>query len=643
MISEQMWRFPDNNYTSENGLDTSDMEMFKKDPVSSLAREICQNSIDAAFGEKPVRVEFSLFQLAREEVPGIDDLAAQISACYDYKKDSPKEEPALRELVRSISSETITCLRVSDFNTTGIFGVTTNKSGVPFYDLTKGSGVSNKGGSSGGSKGIGKFASFVVSTTNTVFYSTKANDGTSGFIGISKLRSAPIPGEDENLLTIGVGYYAETERNLPILSELYLDKGFARNEHQYGTDVYIIGFNNFDGWQYDIIAKVLESFMVAVMRGELEVIVDGIVVNQSTVSNIIYDEAFQNGRGKIEYREIRAQYELLLDDETVIVKELQIDEENSVTVYLKQYSQQDEGNATKHCVMVRYPYMKITYISPGAFLPFSALCVIHDNTLNKKLRAIENPQHTDWEIKRLNDFPDEKRTTRRMKKALETAVNEFIKEVLRASSGTSTDLEGAGEFLAAQEETGTVSGSTISNDQVQVKPITAVKTQTPKTAKSGEAGETYEFGEGELVDDGEPGKKPRKKPKPKPQPNPNPKPEPKDTTEVGPGTSPVLKKVPLSGMRYRTVVTDKNSGKYDCIFTSQYDENDCEFAIRLCGEAADKYPVDIITASIDGVDCTIEDGKIVGMKIEKGKTYKISYSVDSTEMFASEVILSAYR
>lgn len=52
-MTTQKWRFPDNNYTSENGLDTSDMEMFKKDPVSSLAREICQNSIDAAFGENP--------------------------------------------------------------------------------------------------------------------------------------------------------------------------------------------------------------------------------------------------------------------------------------------------------------------------------------------------------------------------------------------------------------------------------------------------------------------------------------------------------------------------------------------------------------------------------------------------------------
>ena len=42
-------------------------------------------------------------------------------------------------------------------------------------------------------------------------------------------------------------------------------------------------------------------------------------------------------------------------------------------------------------------------------------------------------------------------------------------------------------------------------------------------------------------------------------------------------------------------------------------------------------------------DCTIQDGKIVGMRIEKGKTYKISYSVNTNEMFASEVILSAYR
>jgi len=641
-MSDGMWRFPDNNFTNENGLDTSDMEMFKKDPVSSLAREICQNSIDAAAGELPVRVEFNMFSINREDVPGIEDLTKQIKACYEYKKDSPKEGPALKELYKHIKKDKITCLRISDFNTTGVVGAKKNERGTPFYNLTKGSGVSDKGGSSGGSKGIGKFASFVVSTTNTVFYSTLANDDSKAYLGISKLRSTPIPGEDPDLLTMGIGYYGIDRKNYPILKELKLDKDFSRDDSDYGTDVYIIGFNNSKRWQNDIIAKVLESFMVAVVWGKLEVIVDNIVVNKDSVAEIIYSTEFQENRTRTELREIRAQYELLQDDETVTVTDLNI-EDNTVTVFLKQYSQQDEANATKHCVMVRYPYMKITYINPGAYLPFSALCIIHDNALNKKLRVIENPQHTDWEIKRLNDFPVEKRETRKLKKKLETEVKEFIKNVLRESSGESTDIEGAGEFLPSQEEAGDVSGSALTDEQVLIKPMKLIKPQMPKTAKSGEQGETYEFGDGDFGEEIEPGKKPKKNPNKKPNPNTEPKTEPKDENEVGPGGEPVLKKVPLSGMRYRTVVTNKDEGQYDCIFVSQYDEANCELAIRLCGEAADKYPVNIMEATLAGTSCEVQDGKIVDIYLEKGKTYKFSYKVNNKGMFASEVILSAYR
>lgn len=639
-MANQKWRFPDNNYTNENGLDTSDMEMFKKDPVSSLAREICQNSIDAAYGEKPVKVEFSLFTINREDIPGINELATQIDACYEYKKDSPKESPALKELKKHINKQKITCLRISDFHTTGVEGAKSKLRGTSFYNLTKGSGVSDKAGSSGGSKGIGKFASFVVSTTNTVFYSTKAKDNSSAYIGISKLRSTPID-NDPDLLTMGIGYYGDGKKNEPILEELHLDKSFSREIDEFGTDVYIIGFNNFKGWKSDIVAKVLESFMVAVMYGDLEVTVDDMIVNKDTVKDIIYSDAFQDERTKTELREIRAQFELLQESDTV-VKELQVDENNTVTVYLKQYGQLNEDCATKHCVMVRYPYMKITYIKPGAFLPFSALCIIHDNELNKRLRAIENPQHTDWEIKRLNDFPDEKRTTKKMKKGLENAVNEYIKQILRASSGEETDVEGAGEYLPSQEEHG-ISDSPVKDEQIKIKPISVVKTQTPKTEKAGEAGESYEFDEGDIVEDGEPGKKPKKTPKKIPDPNPSPKPEPYGGKEIGAGATPVLKKEPLSGIRYRTMVTDKTNGKYDCVFTSIYDEDNCEFEIRLCGEAADKYPVEIISAYINGTQCAVENGKIKNIKIQKGITYKISYSVNNKDMFASEVILSAYR
>ena len=43
MEEKENWRFKGNNYTYENGLDTADMETFKKDTIASLARESCQN------------------------------------------------------------------------------------------------------------------------------------------------------------------------------------------------------------------------------------------------------------------------------------------------------------------------------------------------------------------------------------------------------------------------------------------------------------------------------------------------------------------------------------------------------------------------------------------------------------------------
>ena len=35
-MNDKMWRFVGNNYATETGLDTADMETFKKDPISSF-------------------------------------------------------------------------------------------------------------------------------------------------------------------------------------------------------------------------------------------------------------------------------------------------------------------------------------------------------------------------------------------------------------------------------------------------------------------------------------------------------------------------------------------------------------------------------------------------------------------------------
>lgn len=73
------WRFSSNNYSERKGLNDAGIETFSGSIFSSLAREICQNSLDAISDpNKPVRVEFSKFDIKRDLVPDIDKLAKAI-------------------------------------------------------------------------------------------------------------------------------------------------------------------------------------------------------------------------------------------------------------------------------------------------------------------------------------------------------------------------------------------------------------------------------------------------------------------------------------------------------------------------------------------------------------------------------------
>ena len=177
MTEEKKWRSPSNDYGPEVGLDNGDVETFKKEPEEALAREMGQNSNDARYESTVTRMEFKLFEVDRDDIPGIDELSSMIETCYEFKKDLPKEAVPLKRMVEHSKNSKLKVLRVSDFHTTGLEGVATNDCDKPFYLLTKGSGISYKRSGAGGSKGIGKYAAFVNSNINTVFYSTYNKDG----------------------------------------------------------------------------------------------------------------------------------------------------------------------------------------------------------------------------------------------------------------------------------------------------------------------------------------------------------------------------------------------------------------------------------------------------------------------------------
>ena len=63
------WNFPGNNFGTLSGIGEAGIETFKGSPCRSLAREICQNSLDARLDPgKPVRVEFSLSYISPGDI-----------------------------------------------------------------------------------------------------------------------------------------------------------------------------------------------------------------------------------------------------------------------------------------------------------------------------------------------------------------------------------------------------------------------------------------------------------------------------------------------------------------------------------------------------------------------------------------------
>lgn len=632
MELKENWRFAGNNYTAENGLDTADMETFKKDPIASLAREACQNSIDAKKEEeKKVRIEFKTFEIQRNSIPGYDKLRGEIENCKNYKEKqgNKKDYEQLSQMLKAISKDTISCLRISDFNTTGLFG-------YKFYLLTKGSGITDKTGNTGGSKGIGKFASFVASSFNTVFYSTYTQDGEKKYLGISKLCSAPMIDTDEK--TIGTGYYGISGKNESISEELSLEDGYIRNTS--GTDIYILGFKSEDTWKQQILSMILDSFIVAVYKEELEIVVDDIKVDKNNLHEIVYND---NLITKNLRKSIISQYILISEAEGVYSKEFDILSYGKVRVLVKGFGREDADLATNNCIMIRYPYMKIKAFPGISNIPCSAMCIIEENDLNGVLKDVENPQHTDWEPKRKDD--EALRTEiKNIISQLRNQIVEFVIEVLSSSEIEKLDIEGAGDFLP---ESDSAYSDSIGGEQEDVvvkdTPIIIKKIQNKKYAKNPVI-ETNTL-EGTIPDIGD--HEPDGDDSPNPEGNNNgnhgePHDTDEDTGSNDDGDKDILRRVPLTDMRKVFFVSNKENGEYVVIIDSIYEENDCELEVKYFDDAGNQYDADIIECLVNEKETEIEDGKAVRFKIEHGKT-KAIVKTNLRDYYRCEVKLYANR
>ncbi len=434
---KRIWNFPVSNRTLNLGLAGSGTDQFSNEPLNNLAREIIQNSLDARKDfNSPVVVEFHSFSTPITDFPGYETFGDHIMKLYNQYRNNDKadekEKAFITNIVSILKSPKIAWLRISDYNTTGLYGSSDpSNQNTPWFAFIKGAGKNQKDSFSGGSRGLGKNAIFVNSMVRTMFVSTHTlnkdnNKEENVYTGIAKLLSLTLYDEnpDNPDWTQGIGFCVDEEvengalYNLPIEGALEIDPEYTRLGHGYGTDIYLPFFRIDDKWDNIILYESIKSFLPAIMDNDLEVKIsfdDTTVhwdVNRSTISN------FLSGKQKI-ITECKALYSVFNSPQT---KRINSDKEG---FEMSLHILQDNRDGLNQVYQYRYPTkMLIRNESKDSSVGYTGILLIKGKELCKRLRSIEDATHKKWAVSRYKESGYEKSDIER---AL-LIVNNFLDE-----------------------------------------------------------------------------------------------------------------------------------------------------------------------------------------------------------------------
>lgn len=625
------WFFPSRGYGELEGFSNPGLEMFKGEPIRAMAREVCQNSLDAKLNnEKPLRLEFQRYFINTADFPGIIEMRNVLNKCRDFwrKKGDEKTLAFVNEAIKTISGEKFFVLRISDFNTTGLKGAFDEENITPWKGLVQGNAFSIKtSNTAAGSFGIGKAAPFVVSKLQTVFYRTFDENGVRAAQGVTHLVSfngvPSTPGEDP--VRRSTGYFSDGDKNKPLARIEQLDALNLRN--QCGTDLFIPGFDftasKAENWIDDIIIELLENFLYSIYSGKMEVVIDDKHLNKSTV------EAYIN-RYMPKTKNAESFYKVIREDNADVTEEI-LDFHAMGTLRLRLLYSPD---ANKKVLVVRNSGMKISDIpSLPRGISFVGFLELQGSALNEFFRKMENPQHNKWEH---NRHPNPT-LARSRKEEVENWVKNVIGEKIKEISGEEIDIDVSNYFFSSNRENHSANEEKVENVVDTVKTI-EISQDTPedKRFKVKDVGGTMNnppssrMRSGTIDDQGSSlGHRHR--------------------TGHRKGATPTGrmgyeddngKDTVYEGMREVFVsarIIKKSSGLNRLIFIAEEDISQGELEIVTVGENG--KPLQLKVKQANGIDTSVQlqNGHIVVFNVEKGKKHKIDFEIIDQKNYAMGV------
>ena len=388
------WLFNETKFIEESNFNPI-LERFYEYGINGLVRENIQNSLDARLtNELPVIVKIVNGQIDGNEIPGFEEIKNRIlnlSSGNNYVKET------IDEMKSQLNRPNYDYISFEDMNTKGLTGskfgqVEDIKYSYSAYAYSKGVHFEDADLYNeklrGGSHGVGKIASNAASIFYTMFFSNyDENDyqtlgGTIQLVDhkfnnkyyrstgyfTNEINGKYIPYENKNYSNI----FEKTTRGLkivvPFLREQFVD-------------------------ETEIVRSVCDSFMLAILKGDLIVLINGLTINETTIEGIIFNEEYfkQDTEGVEEYFTplYFRTYQHLWTENLII-------EDRHRQHRFKLYFQYDEDIRFGRTGVYRSIGMKIEdkKIISYTNKPYNALLVPFSIDEDMFLKSLENESHT---------------------------------------------------------------------------------------------------------------------------------------------------------------------------------------------------------------------------------------------------------
>ena len=443
------WHF-DESGQALTGPNDSIHETFKANPYYSIVRESIQNSLDAVFEEsEPVKIVFSFDKIKKDDYPNLFDLKTHITACLQTHRNDKQAEKLFNPMASYIDKNSqIEILKISDYNTKGMdYDSSDYNSGFTSFVRAEGKSSKNDKGS-GGSFGFGKGAYYVLSKIKTLIVSTRTDSGKVFFEGKTRLATHRIGSK----IYTRDGFYNKDYCN-PVFKESDIPDYFKRTKS--GTDVYVVGLIKLDDRKSQMIKSVLNNFWLAVQSDKLIVQVDDVLIDNSTLENLIDEyflDEFESGTATdieswnpkpyfkaFKYAGVSEQYKLFQGT---------LDTLGDVMLYV--YLEKGLPNRTSY---FRKPRMVVFKKTSRKVQGYAAVFLCVNKKGNEILKEMENPAHNEWKKGNyLNENSEPHLNAKKAEREISDFINSKLDDLSKTKSSKKLSFQGLEDYLAIPED-----------------------------------------------------------------------------------------------------------------------------------------------------------------------------------------------